>query len=81
MIRLFASIYGDLRNLFSDLVADRALNINGCTEVEKYDSADLSSAVAQFHDSEAYYSFCERFADEPVYTYNVNDDGTACRID
>ena len=81
MIRVFASVYGSLRNLFTDLDGDKALNINGCSDVKNYESTDLPSAVAHFQDSEEFYSFCERFIDKTVYTYNMNDDGTVCRID
>ena len=81
MIHLFASIYSKLTNPFSDLVADYALDIHGCSRTASYETNDSVAATALFQESREYYAFCERFSGRDVYTYLINSDGTVCRAD
>ena len=51
MYELFASIYCDLLDLTKDLRRDQALDIHGCSAVEKYETDDKDSAVRRFQAS------------------------------
>lgn len=76
MYELFASIYCDLCDLTKDLRRDQALDIQGCSAVEKYETDDKDSAVRRFQASNSYISFCERFLGHQVFIYAFNRDNT-----
>ena len=81
MYELFASIYCDLCDLTKDLRRDQALDIQGCSAVEKYETDDKDSAVRRFQASDSYISFCERFRGHQVFIYAFNRDNTVFRVD
>lgn len=63
MYELFASIYCDLYDLTKDLRRDQALEIHGCSTVEKYETDKKDIAVRRFQASDLYISFCNAFWD------------------
>ncbi len=81
MYELFASIYCDLCDLTKDLRRDQALDIHGCSAVEKFETDDKDIAVRRFQASNSYISFCERFLGHQVFIYAFNRDNTVFRID
>nr|MBQ4457572.1 hypothetical protein [Clostridia bacterium] len=81
MYELFASIYCDLCDLTKDLRRDQALDIQGCSAVEKYKTDDKDSAVRRFQASNSYISFCERFLGHQIFIYVFNKDNTVFRVD
>lgn len=81
MYELFASIYCELCDLTKDLSRDQALDIQGCSAVEKYETDDKDSAVRRFQASDSYISFCERFRGHQVFIYAFNRDNTVFRVD
>ena len=81
MYELFASIYCDLCDLTKDLRRDQALDIQGCSAVEKYKTDDKDSAVRRFQASNSYISFCERFQGHQIFIYVFNKDNTVFRVD
>ena len=81
MYELFASIYCDLCDLTKDLRRDQALDIHGCSTVEKYETDKIDIAVRRFQASNSYISFCERFRRHQVFIYAFNRDNTVFRVD
>ena len=81
MYELFASIYCDLLDLTKDLRRDQALDIHGCSAVEKYETDDKDIAMRRFQASNSYISFCERFLGHQVFIYAFNRDNTIFRVD
>ena len=81
MYELFASVYCDLHDLTKDLRKDKALDLHGCSAVEKYETEKRDIAVRQFQMSNSYISFCERFLGQQVFIYSFNRDNTVFRVD
>lgn len=81
MYELFASIYCNLYDLTKDLRRDQALEIHGCSTVEKYETDKKDIAVRRFQASDSYISFCERFLGHQIFIYAFNRDNTVFRVD
>ena len=81
MYELFASIYCNLYDLTKDLRRDQALDIQGCSAVEKFKTDDKDIAVGRFQASDSYISFCERFRGHQVFIYSFKRDNTVFRVD
>lgn len=81
MYELFASIYCDIHDLTKDLRKDQALDLHGCSSVEKYETEKRDIAVRQFQMSNSYISFCERFLGQPIYIYAFKKGNFVFRVD
>ena len=77
---LFASTYSSITNPYSDLIGDRALDLDGTSSTCEFDVSSLDKAIQLFHSSETYFDFCEKHLGR-VYTYLCLEDGRVENVD
>lgn len=71
---LFASTYANIKNVFTDLVSDSALNNKGVSPCREYFTSSLREAVHEFRGSDIYTAFNDNHRSQ-IYIYLLLENG------